>query len=1095
MTSQTELIRQQQAQQRQLQRQTNRRLQQQILQQGSAVYEQQQKQLAEKQKAEAEKQKKEIEKQQVEYQQKQQDYEQQKVDYENAVARVQRVNAAIEEIDDLHEIRGEDANYDPIYKKYGAEVYREASRIFRSNITRGRGDIGLNLPSAPTAPSALTAPSGEVFIGGQGFSVAPEYQKEFVGQQQQLMGIPTLPSVFAPKPQPLKEPQTYLEKDGTSPLQPGILGRTISRVPSPKDILDTSRGITSDIFGYFKKGFKEEKQKDEVFVSGFGGTQGSFFTPSPYGGTPAITPVTPSIEVKKVDTKPKPSGVFDIAKPIPSYIGEKGLLSFGGAVKGTGGLIAGDIKSFFTGGATTKYKGVGEWFKPFEDVGKAEKFTPAYVGYTDIQKEMSATSAIIGTPVPYVKDVTYGDIQREIEVKRKPILDKIENKHQKLLDTKVEQISNRKDLNEGEKQELIKEKTAKINSQLQREYNKVYSKYKDVPDLYRREGSLIPRVGGLALDIGASFGGIITPTIPMAYFTSKGLYKGAQTPTKQEAFADLNKLWADVLAGKPKGELTSPLYEEFKAKKGEAGLSLLIGLGAGTGIPEKISKSMTQARIDQLKKTKWSFSARKLTEKNGRTFIKIDASKSAWGTASAEAEVLVPIRQLKNGRFIVETGKGIIKVRVVDASWTSPSDILKKTVKFTTAARGETSKAFIKTPIGNLVIDDINMYVSSGSGYIAPLGDDVIQPFAFGSVSAGKGETYDIVSGDIFKLRGYATGRTTALVRPTATGTLKDVSTDFADDFAGTIITGGKKSSKQFVQQLYKHEKAQVETFTGKLLGTAEKFTTKGLVPSVGAKDITKQVSSVLVGSQATKVDTKLDTSFIPKVKTGLLTRTAEDTKVVPASGLDSFSGLVLDTGITTAVVPISKSAQELSQPQKQTQSLVPVFPQPSISLGFALPTPPTPFTFGFPTFGKRAIPLAKQKGWNVHVKSKGRFRKITKTPLTRINALNLGANVTDKTLSAQFSIKRSKKPAQQPRHKIPQNYWAESFSKFRPYKVRKGVKQPFTNRYIEKAPYRLDTRSEVQKISVAKFMKGLSKPKKQKRKQKNIGLKILTGF
>lgn len=153
-----------------------------------------------------------------------------------------------------------------------------------------------------------------------------------------------------------------------------------------------------------------------------------------------------------------------------------------------------------------------------------------------------------------------------------------------------------------------------------------------------------------------------------------------------------------------------------------------------------------------------------------------------------------------------------------------------------------------------------------------------------------------------------------------------------------------------------------------------------------------------------------------------------------------------------------------------------------------ALPKPRTarriiliPPLFG----GKKPVkfkkgPLAPKDvpGFNVLAKPKGKkkFMRINKVPITKAKALNLGGFITDHSLGATFKISKTNKVAQKPKLRVPTRYFSRNDPKFRTFKKRKGKKIQLSSTFIEKRRHRLDTASEVKKITVAKKLKELER-------------------
>lgn len=168
-------------------------------------------------------------------------------------------------------------------------------------------------------------------------------------------------------------------------------------------------------------------------------------------------------------------------------------------------------------------------------------------------------------------------------------------------------------------------------------------------------------------------------------------------------------------------------------------------------------------------------------------------------------------------------------------------------------------------------------------------------------------------------------------------------------------------------------------------------------------------------------------------------------------------------------------------------------------------PKIPPVFTFEF-----EEDPVVKKirrsnKPHDVFVKTKGKRVKIADNVMGNI-ALDLGSNVTDRSLAAEFSIKESKGKIKEPPFRPPKNYWDFNQNKFRPFRIKMGRKIPLKNTWIEKMNRRLDSAGERNQISVARLLAqqtkrntqmsqmnkafgnifgGTSKPKKKTKKKK----------
>ena len=129
------------------------------------------------------------------------------------------------------------------------------------------------------------------------------------------------------------------------------------------------------------------------------------------------------------------------------------------------------------------------------------------------------------------------------------------------------------------------------------------------------------------------------------------------------------------------------------------------------------------------------------------------------------------------------------------------------------------------------------------------------------------------------------------------------------------------------------------------------------------------------------------------------------------------------------------------------------------------IPRPPPPFVpllLGLPTFetllGTRERP---RRGFSVSVKTKGRFQKINRKPLTRSSALGLGASFVDRGVEKSFFITRSKKKGK------PKSILGIEGT-FNPFKFRRPVRRSKLPRetFIERDAFAIDTPGERQGIT-----------------------------
>jgi len=211
-------------------------------------------------------------------------------------------------------------------------------------------------------------------------------------------------------------------------------------------------------------------------------------------------------------------------------------------------------------------------------------------------------------------------------------------------------------------------------------------------------------------------------------------------------------------------------------------------------------------------------------------------------------------------------------------------------------------------------------------------------------------------------------------------------------------------------------------------------------------------------------------------------------------------------------VSPVALSSA-LLQEQAQKESLA--FAQPQITKQIQKPKQRQPLitAFGFPSFVpppvKVKVPpppirlpkmkektpriITKPQGWNVYgkvIKTK-KYKKLSKVPLTKQQAQSLGSYLVDTSLSTNFYIKPTTKKAKKPLIKFPTDYFSLTTKKFRDYRIRKGKRIPMENKWIERrGKPRLDTKQEVQKITLMKRLAQMKKVKTPKKVKKKSGKK-----
>jgi len=137
-------------------------------------------------------------------------------------------------------------------------------------------------------------------------------------------------------------------------------------------------------------------------------------------------------------------------------------------------------------------------------------------------------------------------------------------------------------------------------------------------------------------------------------------------------------------------------------------------------------------------------------------------------------------------------------------------------------------------------------------------------------------------------------------------------------------------------------------------------------------------------------------------------------------------------------------------------------------------PTPPIPPLF----FGSKPTPK-KAQGWIPQAKSGGKFRSLSRKPMSRIAALGRMSYAMDNTVSSQGRVIKSGGKISSKQNA----YFGKVKQKLRPYKIRKGVALKMHNQIIEKRASRIDTSGEKRGLRVAQLTKNmgwLAQPKKR---------------
>ena len=127
-----------------------------------------------------------------------------------------------------------------------------------------------------------------------------------------------------------------------------------------------------------------------------------------------------------------------------------------------------------------------------------------------------------------------------------------------------------------------------------------------------------------------------------------------------------------------------------------------------------------------------------------------------------------------------------------------------------------------------------------------------------------------------------------------------------------------------------------------------------------------------------------------------------------------------------------------------------------------------------------------KVKGYNVYVKSRKKYIKATRKPLSKKNAQDRRAYVVDHSTSARAKLRPVGRKYKSLGKIRPKEAGARNKIKARNYRIVKGKRVQIRNTIIErKGKPRINTRGEKRGLSAAKLVKELNKPIKKKTSSK----------
>ena len=135
-----------------------------------------------------------------------------------------------------------------------------------------------------------------------------------------------------------------------------------------------------------------------------------------------------------------------------------------------------------------------------------------------------------------------------------------------------------------------------------------------------------------------------------------------------------------------------------------------------------------------------------------------------------------------------------------------------------------------------------------------------------------------------------------------------------------------------------------------------------------------------------------------------------------------------------------------------------------------------------------KKIKRKEKLGFDILAKSRGRFVKLNKIPLSRSDALSRGAYAIDHSTARTTKILPGKRVKRLGTVKLKEKgYFTKNRVKLRSHRIVKGKKKPLRNAYIERRKHGIDTRGEKKGLSLAKLIKreGYLKPKTKTKKRK----------
>ena len=242
-------------------------------------------------------------------------------------------------------------------------------------------------------------------------------------------------------------------------------------------------------------------------------------------------------------------------------------------------------------------------------------------------------------------------------------------------------------------------------------------------------------------------------------------------------------------------------------------------------------------------------------------------------------------------------------------------------------------------------------------------------------------------------------------------------------------------------------------------------------------------VSQIPITSISPKSDVIYQTKLITLSAQGLV----KETITKPAQIVKTSSATLQSQklGIAQATKVAQAQAQKTPQLTKQVTAQVPIaVPPPASIVNLSIPTPPPP-----EETPKPKKPKGKVKGYHGYAKEKGKWVKVTPSPLPKLSALGKAADVAENTPARSIKIEETKEQV------VEDNTWAPTWNKLEDQfrkPIRKGQKKVDSPIYIEKSKYNINTPGEIKGITVKGWMaqQAKVKPIKQQKSSKKASAK-----